>query len=407
MYGKHNLMRSRIAPSVPIFAGMMIIMAWPAGGWAQTYPDLGIATETILDNLDVPWDVQFAPGDIAFITTRGGTAYAYHDDMLRSILDINVGGGEGGMLGIAVHPEYEDNQMVYVYHTDLELDNIVIRYTYQNNQLIFYDAVIQDIPAAQYHNGGRIAYGPDGKLYVATGDAGDASLSRDVSSLAGKILRIEPDGTVPDDNPFGDSPVYAYGLRNSQGITWSGEGTMFVTDHGPSGFFDRAHDEINLIVPGGDYGWPESIGERVTPGTVGPYIESGDVTWAPSDILYVHDSMIPQWNGALIYTALFGEHLGVIYEDKSRQEILNGEFGRIRALSQHPDGSVYMLTTNTDGRGSPTGADDRLVRITAHPAIPTPYIPIAERLWEFYRNGDIGMAELQTALHYLSGESGS
>lgn len=402
MYGKHNLLRSQVILSILIFAGIMV-MAWPIDVWAQTYPELGITTQTILRDLDIPWDVQFAPGDIIFITTREGTAYSYHNDNMRTILNINVGGGEGGMLGIAVHPEYEDNKMVYVYHTDQELDNIVIRYTHQNNRLIFHDTVVQDIPASQFHNGGRIDFGPDGKLYIATGDAGDSSLSRDVSSLAGKILRVEPDGAIPDDNPFADSPVYAYGLRNSQGITWDNNGIMFVTDHGPSGFFSRAHDEINLIVPGGDYGWPDAIGERVTPGTVAPFIESGEVTWAPSDVLYVHDSTIPQWNGALIYAALFGEHLGVIYEDESRQEILNDEFGRIRALAQHPDGSIYMLTTNTDGRGTPSDTDDRLIRITAYPFIPPQYIPLAERLWEFYHNDDISLSELRAALHYLAG----
>lgn len=378
-------------------------MAWPTGGWAQTYPELGITTQTILRNLDVPWDVQFAPGNITFITTREGTAYSYHNDILRPILNINVAGGEGGMLGITVHPEYEDNKMIYIYHTDLELDNIVIRYTYQSNRLMFYDTIVQHIPASQYHNGGRIAFGPDGKLYIATGDAGDATLSKDISSLAGKILRVEPDGTIPDDNPFAGSPVYAYGLRNSQGITWSYDGMMFVTDHGPSGLIERAHDEINLIIPGGDYGWPDSVGKRVALGTIGPFVESGDTTWAPSDILYVHDSAIPQWNGAMIYTALFGEHLGVIYEDEFRQEILKDEFGRIRALAQHPDGSVYMLTTNTDGRGTPSEGDDRLIRITAYPLIPPQYVPLAERLWEFYRNDNISLTELRAALHYLAG----
>lgn len=405
VFDRCNLPGSWVVLGVLVSAGV-IIMVWPANGLAQTdYPDLGITAETIIHDLNIPWEVQFASDDIAFITTRGGTAYVYHDDILQPILDLNVGGGEGGMLGIAIHPEYESNGMVYVYHTDLELDNIVIRYIHQNNRLIYHDTIVQDIPASQYHNGGRIAFGPDGKLYVTTGDAGNAPLSRDISTLAGKILRVEPDGAIPEDNPFAGSPVYAYGLRNSQGIAWSSDGTMFVTDHGPSGFFDRAHDEINLIVAGGDYGWPESIGDRVIPGTVGPFIESGDITWAPSDILYVHNSMIPQWNGALIYTALFGEHLGVIYEDESRQEILKGEFGRIRALTQHPDGSIYILTTNTDGRGTPSDIDDRLIRITAYPPIPAQITPIAERLWEFYRIGDIDMSVLQTALHYLSGNS--
>ena len=387
-----------------ILGGIIMVMCvWPVSGWAQVYPDLGIAAETILYDLDIPWDVQFVPDDdMAFITTRGGVAYSLHNGSLHSILDINVRGGEGGMLGIAIHPEYEDNSMVYVYHTDHEHGNVVLRYVYQDDTLIFHDTIIHDIPASLYHNGGRIAFGPDDMLYVTTGDAGDGSLSRDVSSLAGKILRIEPDGSIPEDNPFADSPVYAYGLRNSQGITWTDDGTIFAVDHGPSGLFERAHDEINMIIAGMDYGWPDAIGARTIPQTVAPYMESGDITWAPSDILYVQNSTIPQWNGALVYTALFGKHVGVIHEDKSRQEILNDEFGRIRAITQHPDGSVYLLTTNTDGRGDPSDTDDRLIRITAHPPIPISYIHTAERIWELYRNDDISVSELQVALRYLS-----
>ena len=323
---------------------------------------LEVSVETVLDNIRIPWDAEFADDGRLFITTRPGIMYTVYNGTASEILRLDVGGGEGGMLGVALHPEYDLNGMLYVYHTSDY--NRVDRYVYGNSSLAYDRAIIAGIPSASVHNGGRIDFGPDGMLYVGTGDAGNAALSQNVTSVAGKILRLDPDGYIPEDNPFEDSPVYAYGLRNPQGMAWDKNGTMFVTDHGPSGFYNRAHDEINVVVSGGNYGWPLAIGSDVLPGMIPPLLHSGDATWAPSGMAYIVNGSVPQWDNMLLYGALRGQHVGVVSVDGDRQTILEGELGRIRHVFQHPDGSIYLLTSNTDGRGSPSPNDDVMVRIT-------------------------------------------
>ena len=391
--------------TIPLYiAALLLAAAAVPAAWPQVYQEEGVMVEVVADHLRIPWDGEFAPDGLLFLTARPGTLHTIQDGVVSEVLRLEVGGGEGGMLGVALHPNYTDNRLVYVYHTSTHSGNMVIRYEHHDAGLIQDAVIIKDIPSSTYHNGGRIHFGPDGMLYVATGDASNAPLSRDLGSLAGKILRLTPDGAIPADNPFEGSPVYAYGLRNPQGISWDDAGRMVATDHGPSGFYDRAHDEINAIVAGGDYGWPDSIGDRVVTGTIPPIIHSGDETWAPSGAVHLTNSSIPQWNGMILYGALRGEHLGLVSPDGSlHQKLFEGEFGRIRAPIQHPDGSVYLLTSNTDGRGSPTPDDDRLIRITAHPPIPDHLRQIASLLWEWHRDGTISRTQLDTALAHLSG----
>ena len=363
----------------------------------------GVAVDVILEGIDTPWDVAFV-GDAAYITGRDGTLHYLHNDTLRELLRISVGGGEGGLLGVAVHPEYDSNRMVYLYHTDPFGPNTVSRYVHSAEGLLRDRVIISDIPSSVYHNGGRIRFGPDMMLYVATGDAGNAGLSRDISSLAGKILRLGPDGEVPADNPFPNSPVFAYGLRNPQGMDWTVNGTMLATDHGPSGLYGRAHDEINVIVPGGDYGWPESIGAHVEPGTVPPLLHSGSDTWAPSGLEYVSGGTIPAWEGMVVYGALRGEHVGVLSVDGSyHAKMFEGEFGRVRAPISHPNGTVYLITSNTDGRGQPSEHDDLLLKIRPDPPIPDIYADTVTILWDLHRHGIIGVEQVRSALLYLAG----
>lgn len=352
----------------------------------------------VLQYMEAPWDVAFGDNGWIYITSRSGVLYGVYDGKTVDLLRLPVGGGEGGMLGVATL-----NSMVYVYHTDPERGNTVSRYVHYDTGLEYDSTILEDIPSAHIHNGGRIRIGPDAMLYVGTGDAGNPRLSQDVSSLAGKILRLNPDGTIPADNPVSGSPVYAYGLRNPQGMAWNYNGTMFVTDHGPSGFLERAHDEINRIIPYGNYGWPDSVGDRVMPGTIPPLIHSGSDTWAPSGLAFVAYGGIPQWEGMLLYGALRGEHLGVVSPDGSyHSKELAGDLGRIRTPVQHPNGTIYVITSNTDGRGLPQPGDDMMLRIEPVIQIPDGYGGFAADLWGLHRQGTISYQDVQTALEYLA-----
>ncbi len=237
----------------------------PAGAATSATPTaVDFQVETVAEGLDTPWDLAFAPDGRIFFTERPGRLRVIEGGRLRpepvATIPEVVERGEGGLLGLALDPDFAGNGHLYLYHTysgsDGGLRNRVVRYTLADRAgargLTEPRVILDDIPAAAIHNGGRIAFGPDGKLYVTTGDAAAPALAQDRDSLAGKILRLNPDGSVPDDNPFPGSPVYSYGHRNPQGLAWQpGTGQLYATEHGPS-----AHDEVNLIAPGDNYGWP-------------------------------------------------------------------------------------------------------------------------------------------------------
>jgi glucose/arabinose dehydrogenase len=331
----------------------------------ETYPNLGVKVETISENLSIPWSIDFANDGRIFFSERTGTLQVIDGDVQKQILDLNVGGGEGGMLGIALDPDFESNHYIYIYYTYNELlstKNKLVRYVESNNSLSEDKILLDDIPGASYHDGGRIKFGPDDKLYITTGDAGDPNLSQRLDSVAGKILRINSDGTIPTDNPFPNSLVYSYGHRNPQGIDWDKSGVLIGTEHGQS-----AHDEINLIEPGKNYGWPDVIGDEIKDGMTNPLLHSGDDTWAPSGGSFYYGD-ITQWNGLFFAASLRGEHLLAIEFDSeynviSYEKLFLGEYGRLRDVVSGPDG-LYVLTSNQDGRGSPTENDDRILRIT-------------------------------------------
>ncbi|MCS7051780.1 MAG: PQQ-dependent sugar dehydrogenase, partial [Thermomicrobium sp.] len=274
------------------------------------------------------------------------------------------------------HPEFASTRWVYLYYTYREgsqLWNRVVRYTETDGRLSAPHVIVDRIPGASIHDGGRIAFGPDGKLYVTTGDASDPPAAQDLGSLAGKILRLEPDGSLPTDNPFPGSPVWSYGHRNPQGLAWTPDGRLYATEHGPTGDLGlRAHDEVNLIEPGRNYGWPFVVADIVRqplPDAVPPVIESGDDVWAPSGATIVTRGRIPQWQGNLLFAGLRSRSLWrlVLAPDGRRavqlEPLYRGEFGRLRTVVEGPDGALYLLTSNRDGRGTPQPGDDRLLRI--------------------------------------------
>lgn len=260
---------------------------------------------------------------------------------------------EAGLLGFILDPNIDDDKEALAYYTyerENGPTNRIVRLAFEENQWVEQNVLLDNIPSGNIHHGGRLAIGPDDKLYVTTGDAAVPELSQDVHSLAGNILRMNLDGTIPEDNPFEDSYVYSYGHRNPQGITWLEDGTMYSSEHG-----NQANDEINVIESGKNYGWPIIEGDEAGENLTAPIFTSGpDETWAPSGMA-AHEN-------TLYVSGLRGNAVYVFdLETEAFEEILTG-YGRIRDIHIE-DNFLYFITNNTDGRGNPIEEDDRLVRI--------------------------------------------
>lgn len=313
-------------------------------------------------DLETPWSITFTPAGDMLVTERSGLLQRISNDGKTYTIEGVRETSEGGLLGVALHPDFASNNYIYLYKTTSTnggLRNIVERYTLQNDQLSAQQAILENIPAASNHNGGGIAFGPDDKLYITTGDATTADLAQDTASLAGKILRLNDDGSLPTDNPFGNA-VWSYGHRNPQGIAWDDEGRLWSVEHGPSGDRKgRGKDELNLIEKGANYGWPVIAGDETRQGMRAPVAHSGDSdTWAPGAIAY--------YDGSLYFAGLRGESL---YEAKINSSAsvslvrhFTSEYGRLRAVTAH-DNSLYVSTSNRDGRGSPKADDDKILKI--------------------------------------------
>ena len=325
--------------------------------------------DVMVDGLNNPWEIVFGPDGEIFFTERDGRIWKIEEFGEAKVIETFTKSGsyEGGTLGLALHPEFEKNKKIYVYQTNLEMEffqNKVFSFTVDDDMLTDRQIIIDDIPGALWHDGGRIAFGPDGKLYITTGDAVNPGWSQDLSSLAGKILRINPDGTIPDDNPFDSSPIFSYGHRNPQGIAWSSDGLLVSSEHGPSGEMGYGHDEINVIVKGKNYGWPKVVGDSSDVTLVNPIIHSGEQTWAPSGMVYFDSNKIPSLDGKFLVGALRGQHLMVVdvAEDGSlisAEKLFEGDFGRIRTAQTGTDGVLYLLTANGD--------NDKIIRISESP----------------------------------------
>lgn len=318
-------------------------------------------SELFAENLHVPWEIAFLPSGGMLFTERSGTLVRIENGKKTEYTIGDVAEDEeGGLLGLALHPDFTDNHFIYVYYGskgNAYNRNNVVRFTMDGNQLSDKKIILDDIPGSNHHAGGRIAFGPDGLLYIAVGDSGESRFAQNLDSLAGKILRIRDDGSIPEDNPFGNA-VYSYGHRNPQGLAWDDSGRLWSAEHGPSGV-PCCHDEINLIEKGKNYGWPDIIGDESDKNMVTPVLQSGDDTWAPSGLAY--------WNGRLFFAGLAGEALyGVKINDDGTLTLstyFKRKYGRLRAVAVGPDGFLYVSTSNLDGRGTPRKEDDRILRI--------------------------------------------
>ncbi|HSH55553.1 MAG TPA: PQQ-dependent sugar dehydrogenase [Candidatus Limnocylindrales bacterium] len=310
----------------------------------------------VASRLEVPWDIAVMPDGDLLVTERPGQLRRIGKNGATYTIRGVEQTSEGGLLGLALHPHFTENKWLYVYLTTRsngQVRNQVDRYVYSKDGLSARTSIIADIPGATTHDGGALAFGPDGKLYVGSGDANVQQDAQQTNALSGKILRLNDDGSVPADNPF-RNPVWSYGHRNPQGIAWDHQGRLWATEHGPSGY-----DELNLIEKGVNYGWPIIRGDEQRAGMRRPLLHSGaDETWAPAGLAYA--------DGDLFFTGLRGQTLyrANISDTKNIRldRFLQEEYGRLRAVTA-AENVLYISTSNRDGRGTPADDDDRLLRI--------------------------------------------
>jgi glucose/arabinose dehydrogenase len=341
----------------------------PGGEVFTTADGVRFSVDVVATNLQIPWSLAFAPDGRLFVTERPGRVRILDlgagTNATALTLDDSLHDGEAGTLGLALDPSFSSNRLVYLYYTAQMSGgsvNRVVRYREVGGQLGERAVLLDNIPAAGIHDGGRIRFGPDGLLYITTGDASNSSRAQDVASLAGKILRINRDGTTPPDNPF-SSPVYSYGHRNPQGIDWHPvTGILWESEHGNTG-----NDEINIIERGLNYGWPRIEGSQTMPG-MQPPITFYSPAIAPSGASFYRGHRFPAFANNFFVAALRGMHIHRIRiastsSIAAQELLLEGRFGRIRDVISGPDGLIYFSTSNNDGRGSVTSSDDRIARL--------------------------------------------
>ena len=342
---------------------------------------VGLKIETVVTNLVTPWDMAWGPDGQLWVSERGGRISRVNTATGQRTTAGQVPqvaeSGESGLMGIAFHPDFASQPYVYAAHSYLQngaLRNRLVRMRWDGQSLGAPEVLLSNIPASGIHDGSRLVIGPDRFLYMTTGDASNGDLAQDKGTLAGKVLRLTLDGAPAPGNPFGTA-IYSFGHRNPQGLVFHPTtGALYSTEHGPSD-----NDEVNRILAGRNYGWPTVHGACDDDvGSERPFCQANDVaeplaTWTPTIApagadFYVAD-LIPQWKGSLLFTSLKGAALYrlTLSPDGQRvtakETLFEEQYGRLRDVLVAPDGSVYLATSNRDGRGNPAADDDRIFRI--------------------------------------------
>jgi glucose/arabinose dehydrogenase len=334
--------------------------------------------EKVFGGLEVPWSIVWAPDGRMIFTERPGRVRVAENGTLRPkplfvVPDVESA-GESGLMSVALHPQFSSNHLLYLSYAYSEggVRVRVVRYREAPEGFVDRKVIVENLPAAQFHAGCRVRFGPDGKLYVTTGDAGRRELAQKMDSLAGKTLRLNDDGTIPQDNPFvgqqnARPEIWTIGHRNAQGMDWQPESNlMFQTEHGPSGFDGPGGgDEVNIVEKGKNYGWPTIHHTQTRAGLESPLLEYTPAC-APASGMFYRGSVFPKFKGNFFFGCLHGEMLIRVALDGRRvlgQEGIVDNYGRIRDVAEGPDGYLYFSTSNRDGRGKPAQDDDRILRL--------------------------------------------
>ena len=364
-----------------LFSGLLLFITFFTSVSAQTK----LSTRLVAQSLNIPWEMRYGKDGDLWITERPGMVSRINittgEKKVLLIISDTRAVGESGLLGFDFHPDFPIVPYVYFAYTYLNGNQVVeklVRYSYQQENDTLTDSFIllDGIRGANIHNGARVVFGPDGKIYMSTGDAAAPALSLDMNSLNGKILRINEDGSIPNDNPFPNSYIYSFGHRNPQGLFFAPNGTLYSSEHGPN-----SDDEVNVILAGRHYGWPRVNGfcdddlEQL-------YCQENNVkepmiawspTIAPSTIIYYNHDSIPEWKNSLLMVTMNrnGRDIRALKLNEAGDSIVNEtihfdqEFGRIRAMCSSPNGRLYIATSNREPNGSDVVQrnDDRIIEI--------------------------------------------
>lgn len=350
-------------------------------GWGPS-GKVQVKVEVVASGLEVPWGLAFLPNGDALVTERPGRVRLWREGKLvaEPVAVVSASGtrGEAGLLGVAVHPQFAANRSFYLYRTVASGDgthNQVERWKLdaEGTHAAIDRVILAGIPGAEFHDGGRLRFGPDGMLYIGTGDGRDPDRSQDTKNLAGKILRLTADGEIPKDNPLGGSSTFIYGIRNTQGFDWLTPSVLVVTDHGPSGeLMRRGLDEVNVARAGDNLGWPKVSGCDDVTGSVAPLMTWTTAAPPGGAAVYTGDK-IPEWKGSVLIGTLGSRHLHRVTLSKELRTLEQHEvyfqgdppagFGRLRDVVNGPDGYLYVTTSNCDGRGTCPADQDKILRI--------------------------------------------